>query len=103
MESGSVLGLFSGLTARRCKSRFARHVKLCRRSAWAASLPNCAIQLSFEVVLPRLQLQRPRLRLSQPVPKLAFERIKVWRVGNSTGIPAGFRISELAGLFPRIF
>ncbi len=24
-------------------------------------------------------------------------------IGHSTGIPAGFRISELAGLFPRIF
>src|SRR6266508_3043687 len=39
LESGSVLGLFSGLMARRRKSRFARHVKLHRRSVWAASLP----------------------------------------------------------------
>src|SRR6266545_3655863 len=47
-ESGSVLGLFSGLMARRCKSRFARCVKLHRRSACAASLPNRTIQSSFK-------------------------------------------------------
>src|SRR6266496_24548 len=51
-ESGSVLGLFSGPMVRRRKSRFARHVKLHRRSAWVALLLNHTIQLLFEVMLP---------------------------------------------------
>ena len=32
-----------------------------------------------------------------------MQESRSFRVGHSTGIPAGFRISELAGLFPRIF
>ena len=36
--------------------------------------------------------------------KEAWDSIQMeWGLGNSTGIPAGFRISELAGSFPRIF
>src|SRR6266545_1787385 len=51
LESGGVLGLFSGPTARRRKSRFARCVKLCRRSAWVALLLNRMIQSLFKVML----------------------------------------------------
>src|SRR6266511_3959537 len=85
--------------------------ELLRRHSHDGDTHHCADSLS-QILYPGILIESQNTeeaayfcgchaaRATHPCPKCLVSHLEI---GHSMGIPAGFRISELAGLFPRIF